>query len=425
MIFEFAHASMKQNILILLVLCFTGLQAQTDSIVAKDPRRPSYPHMNRNTYLETEMTLYGLSNQLSLNQINTLLNDDFLDNAEKDAFLGSINSKLRYGYFREISFTYRKPAVEVFDQMRPGQGFRISNKYIQSASIDRNTLDLIFYGNKPYEDQTIDFGPSAFQTWYYTSLDYLYDIRLDTLQTAEISVGILLGHDHSAYDLENGSLYTAKDGEYLDAVLDYSIRDQARESLVLNGLGLALGFNTAWNWDDNKSLYVEARDLGIIYWNKGFILDTDSSFRFTGAGFDNILNISDSITDGLGDQYRSAFFYEEESNYLTLLPFSLNAEFRIHRKRVLQDLRAGLDYYYLPGYLPRLYAGMGFLLTRNALFNVEASTGGYNPYRLDAGIKVRLGYNWELVANAFNLTQLILVNEPGGSGGYLRLRYRI
>ena len=416
---------MKILLTIVLSLSFIGVQAQTDSIEVKDRSKPSYRHMNRHSYVESSVDFYGLSNQLSLSQISNLLNDDFLDDSEKSDLLGSINSNLRYGYFREISFTYRKPAVEVFGQMRPGQGFRIANKYRQSALIDKNSLNLIFYGNKPYEEQTINFGPAAIETWNYTSLDYLFDVRLDTMQIAEITVGVQLGHDHSSYDVRKSSLYTAKDGEYLDADLDYSIRDQSRENLALNGLGLGLGFNTAWRIGENKRLYVEASDVGIIYWNKGFILDADTSFRFTGAGFDNILDISDSLTNELGDQYRSSFFYEKEADYLTFLPFSLKAEFSIHRKRVLQDLRFGADYYYLPGYLPRIYAGFGFLVARNTLFNVEASAGAYNLYRLDAGVKMRISDNWEFVLNAYNLTQLILSNEPGGAGGYVRLRYRI
>ncbi len=416
---------MKQLFQILLLLSFSGLYAQSDSTETKDRGRPSYRHMDRQNYLETSLELYGLSNQLSFNEITKLLSDDFLENEEKDALLGSINSNLRYGYLREISFTYRNPAVEVFDQLRPGQGFRLSNTYRQSALIDENSLNMIFYGNKRYEDQTINLGPAAFQTWYYTSLDYLFDVRLDTLQTAEISVGVILGHDHNAYDLRKASIYTAKDGEYIDASLDYSLRDQSRENLALNGLGIALGFNTTWKIAHNKSLYFDVADLGVLYWNRGFILDVDSSFRFSGAGFENILDISDSITNNLGDQYREAFFYEDESNYLTIMPFSVNAEFRIHRKRVLQDLRFGADYYYLPGYFPRLYAGLGFLVNRNMLLNLEASTGAYNLYRLDAGFKLRIGYNWELIVSAYNLTQLVLSSEPGGAGGYLRLRYRL
>ena len=412
------------TLLICLLLYGTG-RAQSDSLKVKDRSRPSYRHMDRHTYLETQVDFQALSNQLSVVQINDLLNDDFLDQAEKNELTNSINASLRYGYFREFSFTYRKPAVNIFDQTRPGQGFRLRNAYIQSALLDQQTLDLIFYGNKPYEEQTLDLGPAGFETWYYTSLDYLFDVRLDTQQVAEISVGVVLGHDHNSYDLRGGSLYTASEGEYLDAELDYSLRDQVRENLTLNGLGLSLGFQTELKVGDNKSLSLNIADAGLIYWNRGRILDTDSSFRFTGATFENILNITDSITDALGEQYRRSFLYEEEGDYLSIMPFYLNAEFRIHRKKVLQDIRIGAEYRYLPGFLPRVYAGIGLLLSRSYLLNIEGSTGGYNPYRLDMGVKTRLGYNWELVANIINLQQLILINEPGGAGVTMRLRYRL
>ena len=401
------------------------MHAQSDSIEVKDRSRPSYAHMNNGTYVEAAVDFYALSDQLSVIQINDLLNDDFLDQAEKDALTGSITSPLRYGYFREFSFTYRIPPREVFDQVTPGQGFRLRNTYLQSAKLDEGTLNLIFYGNKPFEDQTLQIGPAAYQTWYYTSLDYLFDVRLDTMQSAEISVGVMLGHDHNSYRLGESSFYTAPDGEYLDADLNYSLRDQSRESLVLNGLGLGLGFHTNIALDHRKSIDIKVSDVGVMFWNRGYILDVDSAFRFTGAGFDNILNISDSLTDNLGNQYRRAFFYEEEGNYLTPLPFYLQTEFRIHRKRVLQDIRLGADYRFLPGYLPRLYAGVNLLMNRNLLLQFEGSSGGYNWYRLDMGVKFRMGYGWEAILSIYNLNGIILPDQPGGAGGYLRLRYKI
>ena len=413
--------------LVKLLICFacSGLMAQTDSTENKDRRRPAYRFMNKANYVQIEADLYGLSNQLSLKQISDLTQDAFLDNSEKDELLNSFSSDLRYGYQRSFSFTYRNPPRVSLEQMRTGQGFRLTNKYIQSTTLDMNTLSLLFYGNKKFEEQQLNFGPSKFQKWYYTSLDYLFDIRLDTLQAAEISVGFVLGHDHQSYDIRSSTLYTAKDGEYLDANLNYSLRDQSRESILLNGLGLSLGFNTEWNIGAKGALQVSVAELGVLFWNKGYILDVDSSFRFTGAGFSNILDINDSVTSNFGPQYRSAFLFEEEGDYLTLLPFQLKTEFSIHRNRVLQELRVGVDYQYLPGYFPRVYLGLGFYTSRILFLNIEASSGGYNLYRLDAGFNLRMGQNWELVANAYNLTQMILASQPGGGGAYLRLRYRI
>lgn len=416
---------MRLRFLIAAFFCFAMSYGQSDSSTTKVRTRPAYPHMNGQTYLETEVNFQALSNQLSIVQINDLLNDDFLDQAEKEKLTGSITSPLRYGYFREFSLTYRIPPREIFDQVRPGQGFRIRNTYIQSARLDQTSLDLIFYGNKPYEDQTLKIGPAAYQTWYYSALDYLFDVRLDTLQSAEIGVGVILGHDHNSYRVGESSFYTAPDGEYLDADLNYSLRDQARESLALNGLGLALGFKTRFNLDDNKSLGISLADVGVMYWNRGYILDVDSAFRFTGGGFENILNITDSLTDNLTDQYREAFFYEKEGGYLTPMPFYVKADFRIRRKKLLQELRFGADYRFLPGYFPRVFAGLDFMMNRSMLLQVEGSSGGYNLYRLDLGMKFRLGYNWEMIASIFNLNGLLVANEPGGAGAYLRLRYRI
>lgn len=416
---------MKYWYLIAFFFGHSVFYGQSDSIGTKDPTRPAYPHMNGQTYLEAGLNFQALCNQLSILQIIDLLNDDFLDQTEKEDLTGSITTPLRYGYFREFSLTYRIPPREIFDQITLGQGFRIRNTYLQSARLDKTSLDLIFYGNKPYEDQTLKVGPAAYQSWYYTALDYLFDVRLDTMQSAEIGVGVILGHDHMAYRVGESFLYTAPDGEYLDADLNYSLRDQARESLVLNGLGLALSFNTRFDLSDRKSIGFRMIDIGVMYWNRGYILDVDSTFRFTGARFDNILNITDSLTNNLTDQYKDAFFYEKEGGYLTSLPFFIEADFRIRRKRVIQELRFGADYRFLPGYFPRVFAGVDLMINRNLLMQLEGSSGGYNLYRLDLGVKFRMGYNWEMIASISNLNTLLLPYHPGGAGAFIRLRHRI
>ncbi|MDZ7846642.1 MAG: hypothetical protein U5L96_07665 [Owenweeksia sp.] len=409
---------MKHLSIILTMLVSTASLAQNslpDSLF--DPQLLIPGKQNR--HLKAELKYGALANGASTLKIIDFVQDDFLDQNEKKNLLSQMGTRLRYGLTRELSFGYRQPATRVFDKVRTGQGFFIRNRFYQSTQLDNDLVNLLFYGNAPYADQTLAFDASGYETWYFTSLDYVFDVLLDSLQPMAITVGIELGHDHNSYRLRSGSLYTAPGGEYLDVKLDYGLRDKTGNTIALGGLGLGLGAKTNFGLSHRSRLEVELADVGIMQWANGRKLQTDSNFRFTGARFENIFDITDSISDALSDNYTGSFLYEEEDNYLAILPFYVSLGYHIKLKGAMRSFFARADYRYLVGFYPRVRVGVEFNTGYHQGLTTSISAGGYNWLSVNTAYHFELADLWHLDLRLQNLNGLVAPDVFGGAVGYL------
>ena len=114
----------------------------------------------------------------------------------------------------------------------------------------------------------------------------------------------LKGNHNINLNINQGSLYTALYGEYLDINYDINgyITDTSNINLFQNnGNGVALDFDVKFNAGANTiNFYIN--DLGFIKWNKNSInFAADSTFSFIGIDIDNIYDFNDSIFNNIID----------------------------------------------------------------------------------------------------------------------------
>ncbi len=368
----------------------------------------------------------ALCNSVSLVELVNLVSSDFLDEQDKEDLLGSIHGPLRYGYSREIGFSYKQPGYRLLDIYKKGQGFSIKNKYYNSARISHDLLKMIFYGNKPYAGQTLNLGSSRYETWYYTTLDYQFDMMLDSLQPITLSVGINVGHDYNFYKVKTADLYTDPDGAYLDLDADYRLRDRILESQTMAGIGLSVGAATTYKLSKNTGLELEVEDLGFVVWSNGRSVDADSTFRFKGAEFDNIFDLNDSITSAARNEYEDEFYYNKTGSYLRLTPFRLRASYKYAlEKRRLKALSLTADYRYLAGYYPRLALGAHFKTGYKQMLLVQLTTGGYTLASLDLAYEFTIARDWRVNMAITNFSGLVIPVISGGAYGVIGLSYEL
>ena len=110
----------------------------------------------------------------------------------------------------------------------------------------------------------------------------------------------LAGDYHLSYIVEQGSLYTAPFGAYLDVEYSMSafVTDTSDFSAgANNGNGLAIDFGTDFSIQE-YDVHLSLTDLGFIMWNTSSItLATDSTFNFQGIEVEDIFNFNDSVLE--------------------------------------------------------------------------------------------------------------------------------
>lgn len=379
---------------------------------------------SKRPYIFAEYGYGALCNSISTSELIKFTSKDFLTNEDKDNLLSSINGPLRFGFFREISVGYQKPGYRILDIYKKGHGFSIKNKFYTSAKLSNDLLKLALYGNKPYVNQTLDLGNTKYESWYYTTLDYNFDLMLDSLQPINISIGINVGHDYSLYKVNKGSLTTAPNGEYLDLDLDYRLRDRIIDTQPMAGLGLSAGASTTFKITPRSSLSLSVEDFGFIFFTSGEMLDADSTFRFRGLEFANVFDLSDSLTRRAQDEYEDEFYYNEDGNFTRFTPFRAEAAYyyKMNNRR-LNGLSLSADYRHLAGYYPRLALGAHFKTGYKQKLLAQITTGGYNLASLDLAYEITIARYWKLNLAITNFSGLVVPTISGGAYGMIGLSW--
>lgn len=413
----------------LLIASFTYAQdpSAKDSLAVNDSLEAALTMpIKKRPYLWSEISFGGLTNSASTSSMANFVFKDFLDQEDKDALVAPVGSYLRYGFMREISIGYREPWYKVFDTYQMGHGFSIRNTYYNSARMSSDLLNVVMFGNKPYADETLSLDGSAYETWYFSSLDYHFDVLIDSVQPVSFSVSLHVGHDHNQHKVNTGTLYTEPDGAYLDLDLDYRLRSNTMDAHPLAGIGVGIGVNTAFRLSDNDKLVIDVRDVGVMNWHQGRLLEADTTFRFRGLRFDNVFAITDSLTSYTNDRYTEAFLYEDEDDYMVALPFYASASYHHKFKNSsFREISVQADYRYLSGFYPRLTVATDIKTGYKQNLMASVSTGGYTWFSLNAGYELTFARLWTVRAGIRNINGLILPGVFGGAIGTLNLKYQL
>lgn len=395
----------------------------TDTTEALDIILPikKYPYISANVE-------YGaLSNSLSAMELLDFVSQDYLDNNEKEELLSSIPSSLRYAYLRSLSAGYHEPGYDIFGTYKKGWGISLRNTYYNSAKLSKDLLNLMFYGNKRYAGTTINIGDSKFETWYFSSIDYDFDVMIDSITPLQLTVSIHSGHDHNYYGVKMASIYTDPQGAYLDMDLDYKTRDKEGDSHPMAGIGLSVGAALDLPIREKGKLTLEVSDFGVMYWNKGNVLNADSTFRFEGVYFSNIFDLNDSLRNTVSDDYKSAFYYSDSKSYYKLMPFNISAIYthRIDGYKLFREVFIGANYSYLAGYYPQLKAGGRIKTGHKQQLTAVLTAGGYTWAGLDVGYDFQIGRDWKFALAIHNLNGLVIPVMSGGAFGTISVQYRL
>lgn len=300
------------------------------------------------------------------------------------------------------------------------------HRNMRQLTTSRDAFELIFNGNKQFENQTADLSHITFNNLMYNQ----YSIgvsKSDGHFFAGINVSYLQGFSNQQIKNPNGSLYTAPYGEYIDVSYNMVFNQAATGAthfFNLNGQGISADLQFGYS-DEKNRFTVVIQDLGYITWNNKPVNYTgDTSLTFNGVVISDITNLSGSGIQGLKlDSQLNALVPRKTTNaYSTTLPSIIQATYSHLFKLRKHDmiLTASINTRILANYYAYGYVKSTFLLDHQWATSVSAGAGGYSLFNLgwDVGKKWK---NLDFLIGTNNLIGCIVPMYYPGSSFYVRV----
>ena len=315
--------------------------------------------------------------------------------------LNPINSA---GGFAETELSYR------FTNSNK-QSFRWSYAEYLTGSItfSRDLFDLVFRGNlnkNMYELSPGQFNLSRFKSLFFETLRYR-----KSRWTFQFGIGGIMGNRNiQAQLLPNSRLDNTLPEQSLCMYLNARYQSSGinlNNSNQINGFGLGLRAFCETALDSVWKISAGIRNLGLLGWHQNLnVRQWDTLLYWSGISPQSLG--SDSIeTPWLA---LSAQPNNSNASYLTPLPAEIHLECVHTNLQGIETIRAGLQYRFIPAYLPLIYTehyfGKGFV---NPSFFL--AYGGFSQTQYGFGLRGRYkGCFLEIQGRA--LQNFIFKNSP-------------
>ena len=277
-----------------------------------------------------QTNIFYESNSLNKNFLDKIIYGGYIDDLLKEEWLESNDQEkiLNTEIINQITYTNHKYNYSL----------EISDKNSMNLFIQEDLMRIILYGNYDYQNQEISLANTKvlINRYQQYKLKYLLDLSPVKINTG---FSFLSGNFHHTSWINNGSIYTNSNGNYLDLSYDFtSITTDTTDYSPFknNGNGLALDFSISIEKNNYKTnIYIS--DLGFIMWNnKTLISSNDSNFLYQGIQVDNILEFHDSIvnTQNIYDET----FKNVNNSFKSYIPANFGVN--IHKDLSLEKLNS-------------------------------------------------------------------------------------
>lgn len=258
-------------------------------------------------------------------------------------------------------------------------GWWVSGSFndLRSTSLTKDAADLILNGNGHMEDYNAKLTNSTFLSQQWQSVK-AGRVKRTPNGWMTYHGGIITGTRLDQANISRGTVFTEKNGEYLD--LDYS--GYRRNASF--GLGLSVGFTYQHVVDENQRWRFSINDVGMIYWwSDAQTQEKDTQFRYNGVAVDDVNNWNagsvEERLDSLGEE---------------LLGRTVSGGFGSNLPARMQ-----FQYTYSFDQFHQLSLGAGFQVAGNSLYHMQWFTHHWSvtpKFSLHSGIDVvqLRGLNW-------------------------------
>lgn len=300
-----------------------------------------------------------------------------------------------------------------------------------NSTFTKDFYQLLFYGNKPYLDQTMNFGGSNINSLRFQEIKFGFIWhKIDSTAKAGISVSFIKGQSLFYVKAKEGSsLYTNSDGTELvfNSKFNMALSDTSNKQnpFAFSGVGASadIFFETPYKSKIGKSsvLTVNANNLGFIHWFDNSVqYSSDSTFTFDGYHIDNLLDLKDStlssinqdsIINNTANAHREAFNVNIPANLIIINKIIFTDKFA---------LGTGFRYLFNSNFKPYGFMDFEYNFSKKFTSSLHVGYGGYS--RLNVGLAFQ--YNtpgWYLKIGSNGLQGFILPNKTYGQSAFVTI----
>ena len=303
----------------------------------------------------------------------------------------------------------------------------------QELLINRSAASVAFHGNLRYEGDTLDIGPLLYQNQKY----HQWKLGLTKVSAgtngrfyAGFTAGINLGLQQMMIDISEASLYTAPYGEYLELHTQMQFSRSAPETFSpsrIQGVGPALDFFYAWIPDKGTSVYVSFSQLGFIIWNnRSYSYQHDTTFIFEGIVIDNVFNVPDTWDSGLTNDTLDHWFnrHGKPHRHYTSLPLTFHLAFSRHISDYPLLLRGEVLYRHQTLMKPYFVVSLDWKPVPRLIISRSYAYGGYNSFTTGLTLKANLFSGWWLTLGSNGIYPAVSPNAKLNLHLFGGLQYR-
>ena len=377
------------------------------------------------------------SSALNYNFLNTMLYGGHITDDMKNTWInnGDKNNVIHSEIKNSLSYTYYFNKKSI--------GFVVANIDVLNANFTDDLLRLSFEGNFQHQNTTLNFSNTNIRVSRFQQYKIQYKSKFKDIQ---INGGIsyLSGDYHVSYIIEEGYIYTAPFGSYLDVSYDMNafITDTSDFSIFANnGNGLAIDFGTDFRIK-KYNINISLTDLGFIIWKPSSIkISTDSTFNFQGVEIEDIFNFNDSILES--NNLTDDVFRTNNTSFKSYIPatihFSISGKTKYNYfKNYTTGIIAKWQPYMDNEPLSFKKINQGFkesnfnpLFYINSIFNVKSydlipslSYGGYSNDP-NIGLELSKGKIYKLVLGAYHIEDLFSGEKAKALSLYFNIQLQL
>ncbi len=355
------------------------------------------------------------SNALRNDLLTDLWRGETLTDEERQATQADLKGWNRAGYEAEVRLSYTW-GRGLFGNASWRPMISVAHHDVLGLRFTDDVYNLTFFGNAAYEGKTAVLAPTALEQQRYQTFGF--GVRAAHRENF-LRLDVVNGQYLNALDLDQGDLYTAEDGRYLEADLDGSwhTSDTLSQSLGSNnGTGVSLSGGAEFHFASVR-MRVRVEDLGFIAWDDASLrLDKDEVVRYDGLYVDDLIDLDGSL---LGEaQVRDSLGLSAEAGgYLRALPTRFRIAFSRSRqnsrfRRYPRPEQFTIEQLAVPGFIPQLTYTHSVLLSRRWLGYGSLSYGGFGGLRVGTGLWGH--FNWGMMKiDIPNLVGLVSLSAKG------------
>lgn len=426
---------MNRHLFATLILLFSTVKifSQSSAIVAWDANGLEENYNNKSSYIGIYGNFLFGSTCVTAGFANNYLGNQFIDSTMSQQVSSRFASSNRIGFDLDAGISYVHKKDTLFHIPVSGYFFALKDRTHADANFPGDLFNLIFLGNAMYAGKIAHLDNLNMSSLHYQQFQFglakVYPIYKGSYSVG-VALSVLKGQSNLAITTGNSSIGTPPTGDSLSIALSANIRQSDTTNSnysAFNGWGLSTDFYVQFYDSTSEiSFRLDVKDLGFIRWNSHSLSNNiDTSFVFSGINVANLLAPADSLGNlSFDSAYVKAYHaHQVRKAYTTFLPASLNLSYRMfidEDRKIPFD--AGISYRLAANYLPYVYGGLSYFLTKKTIVGGMISYGGYRKLGVGINFGADLGKSYLIALQTQNIESIIFPNNITGEAALLTFK---